>query len=128
MSGSLLSQISVLEIRADRAELIMTTATELANILVTEFGLSFRLAHRLVGSAADEFSQSGSNQADHWFELVREKAQTAVADRAGQVGSKAVSSSDARRCRDAQDVNRVPQPKGNSKAAQKASRHSKEGR
>lgn len=76
----LLSQISVLEIRADRADLIMTTATELANILVTEFGLSFRLAHRLVGSAADEFSQSGSNQADYWFELVREKAQTAVAD------------------------------------------------
>jgi argininosuccinate lyase len=84
----LLSRISVLEIRADRADLIMTTATELANILVTEFGLSFRLAHGLVGSAADEFSHSGSNQADHWFELVREKAQTAVADRPDKLQAK----------------------------------------
>jgi argininosuccinate lyase len=77
----LLSQIRIAKIRADRADLVMTTAAELANILVTEFGLSFRLAHQLVASAADEFSQSGSNQADFWFELVCEKALTAVRDR-----------------------------------------------
>ena len=77
----LLSQIRIAKIKADRADLVMTTATELANILVTEFGLSFRLAHQLVASAADEFSQSGSNQADFWFELVCEKAVTAVRDR-----------------------------------------------
>ena len=77
----LLSQISVSEIRVDRADLVMTTATELANVLVTEFGLSFRLAHQLVASAADEFSRSGENQADFWFELVCEKALTVVRDR-----------------------------------------------
>jgi len=81
----LISQVRVADIRVDRADLVMTTATEVANILVTEFGLSFRLAHQLVASAADEFSQSGSNQADFWFELVCEKALTVVRDRPDKV-------------------------------------------
>jgi argininosuccinate lyase len=81
----LTSQIRVSDIRADRADLIMTTATEVANILVTEFGLSFRVAHQLVASAAREFSQSGSNQADVWFELACQKAARVVRDRSDKL-------------------------------------------
>ena len=77
----LIFQIRVSDIRADRADLIMTTATEIANTLATEFGLSFRAAHQLVASAAIEFSQSGSNQADLWFELICQKAGRVVRDR-----------------------------------------------
>jgi argininosuccinate lyase len=81
----LTSQIEVSDIRVDRADLIMTTATEIANILVTEFGLSFRVAHQLVASAAREFSQSGSNQADLWFELVRQKAARVLGGRSDKL-------------------------------------------
>jgi argininosuccinate lyase len=84
----LASQIRVSDIRADRADLIMTTATEVANILVTEFGLSFRLAHQLVASAASEFSQSGSNRADLWFELVCQRAARVVGDRSDELKAK----------------------------------------
>jgi argininosuccinate lyase len=84
----LLSRASVSEIRLDRPDVVMTTATELANILVTEFGLSFRLAHRLVGSAADEFSQSGSYRLDDWFELVGEKVRSIVRDQPDKIGAK----------------------------------------
>ena len=77
----LVSQIKVLDIEMNRADLVMTTSTEIANILVTKFGLSFRFAHQLVASAASEFSQSGSNEADVWLELVCQKAGTAVRDR-----------------------------------------------
>jgi argininosuccinate lyase len=81
----LTSQIRVSDIRADRADLIMTTATEVTNMLVTELGLSFRLAHQLVASAAGEFSQSGSNQPDLWFDLVRQKAGRVVRDRSDKL-------------------------------------------
>ena len=77
----LVSQIKVSDIEVNRADLVMTTSTEIANILVTEFGLPFRLAHQLVASAASEFSQSGSNEADVWLELVCQKAGTVVRDR-----------------------------------------------
>jgi argininosuccinate lyase len=77
----LASEIRVSDIRTDRADLVMTTATEVANTLTTEFGLSFRLAHQLVASAAGEFSESGSNQADLWFELVCRKAERVVRGR-----------------------------------------------
>jgi argininosuccinate lyase len=81
----LASEIRVSDIKADRADLIMTTATEVANILVTDFGLSFRLAHQLVASAAAEFSQSRSNQPELWFELVCQKVRGAVGDRSDQL-------------------------------------------
>jgi argininosuccinate lyase len=84
----LTSQIRVSDIRADRADLIMTTATEVANILVTEFGLSFRVAHQLVASAAAEFSQSGSNQADLWIELVCQRAARIVRNRSDELKAK----------------------------------------
>jgi argininosuccinate lyase len=84
----LTSQIRVSDIRADRADLIMTTATEVANILVTEFGLSFRVAHQLVASAAGEFSQSRSNQADLWFELICQRAARVVGDRSDELKAK----------------------------------------
>jgi argininosuccinate lyase len=84
----LLSRTSVSEIRLDRPDVVMTTATELANILVTEFGLSFRLAHRVVGSAADEFSQSGSIRVDDWFELVGEKVRSIVRDQPDKIAAK----------------------------------------
>jgi argininosuccinate lyase len=84
----LLSRTIVLEIQVDHPDIAMSTATELANILVTEFGLSFRLAHRLVGSAADELSQSGSNQVDQWFELVQEKAQAILRDHPNKIARK----------------------------------------
>jgi argininosuccinate lyase len=84
----LTSQIQVSDIRADRADLIMTTATEVANILVTEFGLPFRVAHQLVASAASEFSQSGSNKADLWIELVCQRAARVVGDRSDKLKAK----------------------------------------
>jgi len=81
----LISKVRASDIRVDRADLIMTTATEIANMLATEFGLSFRVAHQLVASAAGEFSQSGSNQADLWFELVCQKAGRVVRDRSDKL-------------------------------------------
>jgi len=84
----MLSRTKVLEIRVDRPDLVMMTATELANVLVTEFGVSFRRAHRLVGSAADEFSQSGSDQADRWFELVKKRVQAIIRDQPEKIVAK----------------------------------------
>jgi len=81
----LISRIEVADITADRADLIMTASTEIANILTTKFGLPFRLAHQLVASAASEFSQSGSNEADVWLELVCRKAAPVVRDRIGKL-------------------------------------------
>lgn len=81
----LISQIEVADITADRADLIMTASTEIANTLTTKFGLPFRLAHQLVASAASEFSQSGSNEADVWLELVCRKAEPVVRDRIGKL-------------------------------------------
>jgi argininosuccinate lyase len=69
------------EIETTRPDLIMTTATEIANVLVTELGISFRNAHQIVASAARKFSQSGSDQADLWLRLVLQKAQTIPPDR-----------------------------------------------
>jgi argininosuccinate lyase len=88
VTRTLTSQIRVSDIRADRADLIMTTATEVANVLVTEFGLPFRVAHQLVASAASEFSQSGSNEADLWIELVCERAARVVGDRSNELKAK----------------------------------------
>jgi len=84
----LTSQIRVSDIRANRADLIMTTATEVANVLVTEFELSFRAAHQLVASAASDFSQSGSNEADLWIELVCQRAAGVVGDRSSELKAK----------------------------------------
>jgi argininosuccinate lyase len=81
----LVSKITVSNIEMDRANLVTTTSTEIANAMVTEFGLPFRLAHQLVASAASEFSQSGSNEADAWLELVCRKAEPFVRDRSGKL-------------------------------------------
>jgi len=58
----------------------MTTATEVANVLVSDLKIPFRLAHQIVASAAREFSRSGSDQADLWLQLVLKKAQTIPSD------------------------------------------------
>jgi argininosuccinate lyase len=81
----LVSKIRVSNIEMNRADLVTTTSTEIANVMVTEFGLPFRLAHQLVASAASEFSQSGSHEADAWLELVCRKAEPVVRDRSGKL-------------------------------------------
>jgi argininosuccinate lyase len=78
---TLISRTKTVKIDASRPDLIMTTATEIANVLVTELGIPFRHAHQIVASAAREFSESGSDQADLWLQLVLQKAQTIHPDR-----------------------------------------------
>jgi len=78
---TLVSRTKVRDVDANRADLAMTTATELANMLVTELGVPFRLAHQVVASAASEFSRSGSKQANSWPELVLQKARTMIGNR-----------------------------------------------
>ena len=78
---ALISRTKTVGIDATRPDLIMTTATEIANVLVTELGIPFRYAHQIVASAAREFSESGSDQADLWLQLVLQKAQTIPPDR-----------------------------------------------
>lgn len=78
---TMISRTRTGEIETTRPDLIMTTATEIANVLVTELGISFRNAHQIVASAARKFSQSGSDQADLWLRLVLQKAQTIPPDR-----------------------------------------------
>ena len=78
---TLVSRIKVREIGNHRADLAMITATEIANLLVTDVGVPFRVAHQIVASAAREFSESGSEDADSWLDLVFHKAQIAAGDR-----------------------------------------------
>jgi argininosuccinate lyase len=78
---NLVSRTKVRDVDVNRADLAMTTATELANMLVTELGVPFRLAHQVVASAASEFSRSESKQANSWPELVLQKARTMIGNR-----------------------------------------------
>jgi len=77
---TLVSRTKVRDVDVNRADLVMTTATELTNMLATELGVPFRLAHQVVASAASEFSR-GSNQANSWPELVLQKARTMIGNR-----------------------------------------------
>jgi len=81
---TLVSRTNVRDVDVNRADLAMTTATELANMLVTELGVPFRLAHQVVASAAGEFSR-GSSQANSWPELVLQKARTMIGNRSEKV-------------------------------------------
>ncbi len=81
MIQSLISQTKVEEIEASRPSIIMTNATELANTFVTSLGIPFRLAHQIVASAAREFLESGSNDANLWLQLVLQKARATTAHR-----------------------------------------------
>jgi argininosuccinate lyase len=81
----LISRTKVMEIETNRPDLIMTTATEIANVLVTHLGIPFRVAHKAVASAAREFSQSNSNESDLWLELILQKAQATAPDRIGNL-------------------------------------------
>lgn len=77
---TLVSRTKVRDADVNRADLAMTTGTELANLLVTELGVPFRLAHQVVASAASDFSR-GSSQANSWPELVLQKARTMIGNR-----------------------------------------------
>jgi argininosuccinate lyase len=81
----LVSQIKVSDVEMDRPDLVMITSTEIANILVTEFGLPFRRAHQLVASTASEFSQSGASEPGAWIQLVCQKANQIVLERSDKL-------------------------------------------
>jgi argininosuccinate lyase len=70
----LISRTSVRDVDVNRTDFVMTTATEAANILVTELGIPFRLAHQIVGSAASEFSRDRAKRADSWLDILIQKA------------------------------------------------------
>ena len=74
----LIYRTKVTDVDVNRTDLVMTTATEAANMLVTELGIPFRLAHQVVASAASEFSRGGSRQADSWPKLVLQKARAMI--------------------------------------------------
>ena len=74
----LIHRTKVTDVDVNRTDLVMTTATEAANMLVTELGIPFRLAHQVVASAASEFSRGGSKQANSWPELVLQKARAMI--------------------------------------------------
>ena len=82
---TLISRTKVKGVDVGRADVTMTTATELANMLVTEFGVPFRLAHQVVASAASEFSRGRSKQPDSWLELVLQRARTMIPNRSGKL-------------------------------------------
>ncbi|WP_455284620.1 argininosuccinate lyase, partial [[Eubacterium] cellulosolvens] len=85
MLRTLISRTKVRDVDLSRADLTMTTATELANMLVTELGVPFRLAHQVVASAASEFSRGRSKKADSWPELILQKALTVIPNRSGNL-------------------------------------------
>jgi len=78
MLRTVISSTKVISLDSGRADLTATTATEFANMLVTDLGVPFRLAHQIVASAASEFMRKGSKESDLWPKLVFEKAQATL--------------------------------------------------
>jgi argininosuccinate lyase len=59
----------------------LITATEMANLLVAEFRVPFRLAHRIVASAASRLSEDTGKATKSWLELVVQEARNKLGDR-----------------------------------------------
>jgi argininosuccinate lyase len=85
MLRTLISRIEPRPVEVGRADLVTTTATETANVLVTHLGVPFRLAHQIVASAASDFSKMRSKQADLWPELVLRKVRARLRGRSSSI-------------------------------------------
>jgi len=85
---TVLSKTRVRPVQPDAAGLALITATEIANMLVTDLGAPFRLAHQIVASAAVELSQSKSIETDLWRQLILKKTREALGNQSKKLESR----------------------------------------
>jgi argininosuccinate lyase len=75
---TIISSTKVRSLNFEKSDITTTTATEFANALVIHLGVPFRLAHRIVASAATEFARNGSRGPGLWQKLVLQKAKATL--------------------------------------------------